>query len=93
MDNKIEQKKKAIEAKFGELKTAKVQLVGQSQTLAKAIQLIDGEIKETQGAYKAVCEILDLDPAIESKRVEKDWQEKQAQPKEVAKEEKPDGDK
>ena len=84
MDNKeIETKKDAIEQKFGELKTAKVQLAGQAQVVAQAMKLIDGEMKETQGAFKAVCEILGLDPVKEGERVQKEWQEKQAQPKEA----------
>ena len=67
MDNtKIETKKTAIEQKFGELKSTKVQLVGQAQALAKAVNLIDGEIRESQGAYKTVCELLELDPIKES---------------------------
>lgn len=89
MDNKqIETKKTTIEQKFCELKTTKVQLVGQAQTLAQAVKLIDGEMKETQGAYKAVCEILGLDTVKESARVEKEWQASQAKPKEAPAEEK-----
>lgn len=94
MDNsKIETKKTTIEQKFGELKNAKLRLAGQAQTLAKAVQLIDGEMKETQGAYKAVCEILGLDPAKESERVQKEWEASQAKPKEEvpADEKKPAG--
>ncbi len=88
MDNKIETKKTAIEQKFNELKTAKVQLVGQAQTLAQAVKLIDGEMKEVQGAFKTVCELLGLDSTKEAERVEKDWQASQAQPKEAPAEEK-----
>ena len=83
MDNqKIETKKTAIEQKFGELKSTKMQLAGQAQALAKAVQLIDGEMRETQGAYKTICEILGLDPAKESERVEKEWQASQKAPAE-----------
>ena len=88
MDNtKIETKKTAIEQKFGELKSTKVQLVGQAQALAKAVNLIDGEIRESQGAYKTVCELLELDPIKESERVEKEWQAAQ---KSKAEEKKPE---
>ena len=89
MENKnIETKKAAIEKKFNELKSTKTRLIGQSQILSEALQLVDGEMRESQGSYKTVCELLGLDYVKEAAKVEEDWKKSQeaiAKKKEEAK--------
>lgn len=75
MDDKIEKRKEALEQKFRELKTTKIQLSGQAQAIIKSVKLIENEQILLQGAYKEICILLGKNVAEESKKNEERFQE------------------
>ncbi len=71
MEKEIAQRKREVEDKFIELKTNKLKLIAQAQTLKQAVDLIDGQMVEMQGAFKELCGLLKLDYKKEAAEVEK----------------------